>query len=439
MGGRVTRCLLVLALAAAACGGDDDGAGPDAGPSLDGAGGDAGGCEVVPSDITCDGMDGSWVFENVSHTADTISNEGDLAIADSGAMLIAFAEPLPDPVFDQDIFTASRDRACGWSAAAPLTTDSEVQNAYPSLVVAGDTFHLVWSGYPEGLNDVYYATRPAGGAWTARVNLTAEYESAVMRHAYSPSISIGPDGTIAIAYLSAPAADGGGFDGPSEVRVATIEGGALAGPPVTVIAAADDGCFDPRAIHDGDGNLHVLAECGPLFDQDIVWATDAGPGPWRSEPLPGTAGHDDLSITVALAGGTVHAAWAADLPCGDGTCRTLQHAVLTGATWSDPVSASQGGAPSDNAPALAIGPDDTIYLAFWRDNADSKSDVYLTRSADGESFSPPCNLTRTDGENEWMPSALQLDPRGGALHMLYEQFVPGSDPLDTEIIHAYLP
>jgi hypothetical protein len=64
-------------------------------------------------------------------------------------------------------------------------------------------------------------------------------------------------------------------------------------------------------------------------------------------------------------------------------------------------------------------------------------------TADGgptaETFGPPCNLTRTDAENEWMPSALQLDPQSGVLHLLYEQFVPGSDPLDTEIIHAYLP
>ena len=300
IGGRVTarRVAATLSLLlAAACGdgggsGDDHdgGTGADGGPATDG--GDDG-CQPTPCEITCEGLDGAWVFENLSKTADTISNEGDLAIGAAGAMMVAFSEPLPDPVFDQDIFTAGSG-ACAWDGSAALTKDSDVQNAYPSLAVEGDTFHLVWSGYPEGLNQIYYAAN-SGSGWSDRVNLTGEFDGAENRHAYAPSISIGPGGAIAIAYLSAPASETGGFAGPSEVRVARLEADTLAGPPKTVIPAGDDGCFNPRAAHDGDGNLHVLAECGPLFDQDIIWATDAGAGPWRSEPMPGTAGHDDLS------------------------------------------------------------------------------------------------------------------------------------------------
>ncbi len=430
---------LLLVLAAAACS-DSGGKSADGGPSGgdDGSPGDGGGdgCQPSPSEITCEGLDGAWVFENVSRTAGTISLEGDLAISAGGRMMTAWGEPLAEATFDQDIYSSSW-AGCAWQDAAPLTDDSEVQNTYPSLAVEGDTFHLVWSGYPEGLNDVYYSAN-SGAGWSERVNLTADYESSMMRHAYSPAISLGPGGAIAIAYLSAPADPEGGFDGPAEVRVAELEADTLVGPPVTVIPAGADGCFNPRAVHDGDGQLHVLAECGPVFDQDIVWATDDGPGPWTSEPLPGTAGHDDLSVTVASAGGAVHAAWSADLPCGDGTCRTLQYSHLDGATWSDPATASQGGAPADLAPSLAIAADGTVYIAFWRDNADAKADVYLTRATDGETFAAPCNLTRTDADNEWMPSALQLDPRTGALHLLYEAFVPDSDPLDTEIVHAWL-
>jgi hypothetical protein len=197
---------------------------------------------VVPSDVTCEGIDGAWIFENVSRTADTISHDGDLALSAGGAMRVAFAEPLADPIFDQDILIADRAE-CDWRASTPMTSDTEVQNAYPSLAVEGDTFHLVWSGYPEGR------------------------------------------------------------------------------------------------------------------------------------------------------------------------------------------------APSDFAPSLAVADDGAVYIAFWRDNAEGKSDVLLTSSADGATFTPPCNLTRTAADNEWMPSALQLDP-AGKLHLLYEQFVPDSDPLDTEIIHG---
>ena len=436
MARRITGFLFLVAMAA--CGGDGDGAGgadagdSDAAPEVDG--GDDG-CEVVPSDITCEGL-GAFAFENVSRTPDSISHDGDLALSATGAAVIAFAEPLADPIFDQDIFTARRGE-CGWQESAPLTSDSEVQNAYPSLAVEGETFHMVWNGYPEGLNDIYYAA-DSGAGWSERVNLTAEYESGMMRQAYAPSISIGPGGAIAIAYLSAPANEDGGFAGPGEVRVAVLEADTLARPPVTVIAAGDDGCFDPRAAHDGDGNLHVLAECGPIGSPDIIWATDAGAGPWRSEPLPGTAGHPDLAVTVSVTGGVVHAAWVAALPCGEETCRTLQYTRLDGNTWSGPATASQPGTPNDFAPSLAIAPDGTVYLAFWRNNTDNMSDVYLTSSADGESFAAPCNLNRTDGEDEWMPQALQLDPESGKLHLLFEEIVPGSDPLDTEIVHGWI-
>lgn len=427
------KSALVLFLVAG-CSDGGGGSGGDAGSNDGGARSDggAGGCAVVPSDITCEAIDGAWVFENASGTPDTISNRGDLALSAGGAIAVAFAEPLPDPVSDQDIYVAGRD-ACGWEPSSPLTKDTALQNSYPSLAVEGETFHLVWSGPAAGSNDVYYAAN-SGSSWTTPVNLTADYESQMMRHGYAPAISIGPGGAIAIAYLSAPADPQGGFAGPSEVRVAALEADTLAGPPETAIDAGDGGCSDPMAIHDGDGDLHVLAEC----EDDIIWATDAGPGPWRAEPMPGTAGHADSQASVAGWGGAVHAAWAADLPCGDGTCRTLQYSALDGGSWTDPVSASQGGAPADYAPSLAVAADGTVYVAFWRDNADNKADVYLTSSRGGASFAPPCNLTRTEGHNEWMPAALQIHPQTGKLHLLYEQFVPGSDPLDTEIIHAFI-
>src|SRR6185503_20820167 len=98
-------------------------------PSVD-AGDDD--CQVVPSEVTCQGLDGAWVFENLSRSADTISLEGDLAISAGGAMMVAFGEPKPDATFDQDIYTAG-SAGCGWAPAAPLTRDSEVQNTYPSL------------------------------------------------------------------------------------------------------------------------------------------------------------------------------------------------------------------------------------------------------------------------------------------------------------------
>jgi hypothetical protein len=151
------------------------------------------------------------------------------------------------------------------------------------------------------------------------------------------------------------------------VRVAFIEDSALTGDPVTVIQDAG-GCSDPRAIYDGDGDLYVVADCGPLGGLDIAWATNAS-GDWASDVLPGQDGHEDYGVEVALDDGAVAAVWTAGLPCDEGTCNNLQVAWADGDGFAAPVSASQAGTPGDSSPTMAVGSDGRVLIAFHRDNA----------------------------------------------------------------------
>lgn len=434
------RSIVLSLLLLAACGGDDDGGAgtPDAGPGegdpdAGGGGGDG---------VTCEGWDGTWQAVNASNTKDTISHDGALAITASGDLVVAFSEPDSEETFDQDIHVASNTGG-GWDLSDALTAD-EIQNAYPSLVAIGDTLHLTWSGRPGAeINDVYYTTNDGGG-WDERVNLTAEVESALGRHAYGASLAAGPGGALAIAYVSAPDEESG--IGLGEIRVATIQDGELTDEPVTVIAAdvgctADDpacSCSDPRAIYDGEGGLFVFADCGKLGDLDIAFATDTG-GDWVSDIMPGNDGHEDYSVEAALdADGDVHVVWTAGLPCDEGTCNNIQVAGPGKDGFAEPVAASQTGTPGDSSPTMAVDADGRVLVAFHRDNAESFSDVFITSAADGETFGAPCNLTRTDDNNEWMPWSLQLHPDTGLPHMTFVYFEKDSDPLNTEVFHMRL-
>jgi hypothetical protein len=255
------------------------------------------------------------------------------------------------------------------------------------------------------------------------------------RHAYAASLAAGPGGALAVAYLSAPDEESG--IGLAEVRVAFIEDGALTDDPVTVIQDAA-GCYDPRAIYDGDGDLHVFADCGEVFAEDVHRATDAS-GDWVDEVLPGNDGHDDVGPEVALdQDGAVHVVWTAALPCAGGTCNHMMVSAEEGDGFAEPVNASMAATPGDSSPTMTIDADGRVLIAFHRDNADSFSDVFITSAADGETFAAPCNLTRTDDNNEWMPWSLQLHPDTGLPHMTFVYFEKDTDPLNTEVFHMQL-
>ena len=49
-----------------------------------------------------------------------------------------------------------------------------------------------------------------------------------------------------------------------------------------------------------------------------------------------------------------------------------------------------------------------------------------------------CNLTRTNVDNEWMPSSMLLHPDTGLPHMTFVWFEKDSDRLNTEVFHVEL-
>lgn len=429
----------LLILTPAACGGGGGGGGGVDGGSGSGDGGGPGSADAAPP-AQCAGMNGGWVSDNASNTPDTISHDGELAITAGGTLMIAFAEPDSEQISDEDIWTTS-NTGTGWSPSTALTSDSAVQNAYPSMMVDGETLHLVWNGYPGGINDVYYSSY--GGSWSARKNLTKPYESDQNRHAYAPSLAMGPDGQMAIAYLSAPATDNGGI-GITEVRVGLIQDGALTAAPVTVIPSTGAGCFDPTAVYGPDGTLHVAADCGQIFDEDIYYTRNSG-GSWAAAAaLPGNDGHDDASAHLLVApDGSIHIVWTAREACNDTTCgHALYASQDAGGTWGQPFDASMKGTPGDYQAIGAIDQDGTVMLAYQRANSKNFFDVYVTTSGDGATFSAPCNITREPDIDDWMPHSLKFDPQTGKPHLTYVRILPDPDPqnipLNTEVMHATL-
>ena len=72
-------------------------------------------------------------------------------------------------------------------------------------------------------------------------------------------------------------------------------------------------------------------------------------------------------------------------------------------------------------------------IVGYRSNRDS----YLVWSTGEGTFSTPKNLT-ADASGTWDHlDALALDPVTGAPHVLYTRVLPGTQPLNAEIMHTF--
>jgi hypothetical protein len=417
---------LLLACCAAACGNDDD-------PRVV--------CE--PADI-----------ETIESRPDLAPFGLQLVLSPGGARHIAYD-------LDDEIFVI--DYQGGWSEPTLVTADVDGIHGQPSMVESEGTLHLVWrrqrSVESVEPSELLYSTRAVGGGeWTEPISLTGEFDSAEYHSAIHPQLARAPDGELRVAYTSQPDHPDAEMDpGPPESRVIGVDGGAPAGPPVTVLPAfLSGGCMEPRAQFDGDGALHVVSYCSEL---DGVGPGEPGlyhavrtAGTWHE---PAALPDDDGGGKALAAGGpdgALHVAWAQWCPGYDSTDHStdftacLYHSVYREGAFSPPAKVYEADDNLGLFPfGLAVDQDGRVLIAFSHyDDPDHPlgpvfHDVSLTWSTDGASFSEPCDLTRNadiDDEN----AVVQFDAETGEAHLIFaSQTRRDDDDYRYDLVHARLP
>jgi hypothetical protein len=121
------------------------------------------------------------------------------------------------------------------------------------------------------------------------------------------------------------------------------------------------------------------------------------------------------SLDLALApDGTLYAAWTEY----EGPL-FVSRSVDRGASFSRPLLvAGKEGTPPARAPALAVAPDGTVYLA-WTVGERTDADIHLARSNDGgHTFGTPAIVARTTG---YADAPKLAAGREGTLHLAYAQ------------------
>ena len=100
---------------------------------------------------------------------------------------------------NRDVYFAARSAAGAWSAAERVNDDATVvDQRHPSLAVdnAGNAY-AVWQDPRNGDDDVYFAYRPAGGAWSANSRVNHDVGSASQA---KPDIAVDGQGNGYVAW-----------------------------------------------------------------------------------------------------------------------------------------------------------------------------------------------------------------------------------------------
>lgn len=128
---------------------------------------------------------------------------------------------------------------------------------------------------------------------------------------------------------------------------------------------------------------------------------------------------DNGSLDLALgANGTLYAAWTEY----EGTL-WFRRSADGGTNFSEPLRISAAGHSSPaRGPALAVGPDDTVYVA-WATGEDPTADIHFAKSTDGgRSFSAPQVVHESEGHSDAPKIAVDSE---GTIHLVYAESPAG--------------
>ncbi|GIZ53951.1 sialidase family protein [Noviherbaspirillum aridicola] len=246
------------------------------------------------------------------------------------------------------------------------------------------------------------------------------------RYVDDPTISIGPDGGIAVAWVDQASKD-------VFFRRLGPDGRPLSAA-LNVSRSGDTFSWLPRMERapDAQGTVYLLWQeiifSGGSHGGDMLFARSGDDGRSFSPPLNLSASvggdgkgrinaktwHNGSQDLAAGPGGEVYAAWTEY----DGALWFTRSAD-GGKTFSRPrVVAGEDPARPARAPSLAVGRDRTVYLA-WTHGEDAGADIHLAVSRDGgEAFGKPVAVAPADGYADAPKLGIGPD---GALHLAYAQ------------------
>jgi hypothetical protein len=292
-----------------------------------------------------------------------------------------------------DLIIGSAERPAGgtWSAPVELSAPGEEAHGAQVALDAGGDAVAVWERSNGSNVVVESAERPAGGTWSAPVELSAPGEEAT-----NPELAVDPRGDAVAVWQRT--------EGAHNVIVRGAErpaGGSWSAP--TNITAPGEEAFHPQVAIDSQGDAVAV---WVRADEAIESAVRPAGGSWSAPSELTAAGGSENNPQVGIdSTGDAVAVWEGF----DGTNFFVEGAERpAGGAWS---AAGPLSAPGESAfaPQLAVDPKGDAVAAWSHSNE-------VIRTAErpaGGTWSAPVDLSPTGGE-VFTPQ-VAVDPQGDAV------------------------
>lgn len=402
------RASVFALIAVAACGGGDDGGDPPA---------DAGAVDAGPLDLAT----ASWENTPIGVRPDTTALRPDLAITDSGDVVVVWADVIDISANNSPILSASSAEGFTEELRSPAGTGGYNR---PAIAASGERLHLVFAGDSGGAtgNDIFYSRRD-GGAWSAPADVTAPIDANNLFDSNPTVVESGGAVTVLfLAHVSAMTLE------PDGLFAVTLDEQGNPGPVQTLLDPADFDCDDVEAATDGS-TIHVVANCSEAGTTGLYYLTDRS-GSFTRQSVDLGASRSPFTPDIAVdADGGVHILWVGLVDCPTGSCRD----VFYSRGLAPPTSITGQSEDGGFMPVLGVDELGRVIAAFHRlGNVD---DVLWTYAEAGSGFVRTQVATPgTPNSTDWQPGAIEINPVTGHPHMAFLRSENGN----SDIIHGEL-
>jgi hypothetical protein len=267
----------------------------------------------------------------------------------------------------QDIYCSFRTFEGSWQANERVSPDDyTVLYSAPGVLLDKDgNAYVTWAGSWGGKKDVYFARRPAGGAWQAPEIIT---DAPAIGYAAYPSLAMGPTGTVYALWAD-------GRNGNSDIFFSyrPPRGNWHSNEKVNNDPGSSEQIY-PKIAVDGQGNAYAIWEdhrSGNPFIYDIYFSYRPYGEGWQAnmivnQDISGWQREPDLAVNPQ---GEAYAVWW-------GTSNDLYFSYRpSGGAWSAGMKVNSHPGYVSSSSSIAVNSSGTV-LAAWQDTRWGESAVF---------------------------------------------------------------
>jgi uncharacterized protein YegL len=248
---------------------------------------------------------GAWSTPTVigTYAGTTVFMDGDaeLASAADSSVHVVYTD---DTSGNSEVYYRMKPAAGAWTSPVNLSNTASLRSDFAMVQVGVDgTLHAAWIDTPGSstcCGDTYYVFKPPAGAWSSPVNVSLS-----SANGYEAALAVGPDGSAHLIW-----ADEDGGPGMQNIYYAAKPSGGAFSAPVNLSGTANVNRNMGGVVVTPDLAVHVVYYEGLGANHEVIYQTKPSGGSWGGTTNISNASGNSLNAAIEVGtAGALHAVW----------------------------------------------------------------------------------------------------------------------------------